>query len=330
MIDIRLLRYFVTVANEGNFNRAAERLHMAQPPLSRAIHQLESQVGTLLLDRTSRPVRLTGVGRLLYDQALQILMRIDDVEAMVKAAATSQRRRLVIGFVASTIYARLPELIREFRKAARNVEVVLVESSTLEQIAALKDGRIDVGFGRIRFEDPAVRRIILRHEKLIAAFPADHPLAGDEGPISLRDLSEEPQIIYPRAPRPSYADQVISLFRDHAIEPRIIHEARELQIAIGLVAAEEGVAVVPESVRRARSHDVAFRDLAEEATSPIIMSHRPGDHSPELALMTSIIARQYANWGYAVPAALTETFQAKPVVPAAPPSHTTLDAQGLA
>jgi DNA-binding transcriptional LysR family regulator len=154
-----------------------------------------------------------------------------------------------------------------------------------------------------------VRRIILRHEKLIAAFPIGHPLAKGERPISLIDLKDEPQIIYPRAPRPSYADQFISLFRDHAIEPKIVHEARELQIAIGLVAAEEGMAIVPDSVRRARSHDVAFRDLAEEAISPIIMSHRPGDHSPELALMASIIADQYAKWGYGVPAALSETIQ---------------------
>lgn len=308
MMDFRLLRYFVAVAEEGNFNRAAERLHIAQPPLSRAIQQLEAQVGAPLLDRASRPLRLTDVGRLLHAQALQLLSRMEDVETMVKTAATSQRRQLVIGFVASTIYARLPELIREFRKAAENVELVLVESTTLEQIAALREGRIDVGFGRIRLEDPSVRRIILRDEKLVAAFPLGHPLADGEGPVSLRDLADEPQIIYPRAPRPSYADQVISLFRDHAIEPRIVHEARELQIAIGLVAAEEGMAIVPESVQRARSHDVAFRELAEPATSPIIMSHRLGDRSPELALMAAVVARKYSEWGYEVPPALEEEF----------------------
>ena len=306
MIDLRLLRYFAAVAGEGNFNRAADRLHIAQPPLSRAIQQLEANVGAPLLDRSSRPLRLTDVGRLLYEQALQLLARMEDVETMVKTAATSQQRRLVIGFVASTIYARLPELIREFRKVAENVELVMVENTTLEQIAALKDGRIDVGFGRIRFEDPSVRRIILRNEKMIAAFPIDHPLAHGEGPISIRELADEPQIIYPRAPRPSYADQVLSLFRDHAIEPRVVHEARELQIAIGLVAAQEGIAIVPESVHRARSHDVAFRELVEPATSPIIMSHRPGDRSPELALMASVIARRYSEWGYEVPAALLE------------------------
>ncbi|WJT01071.1 LysR family transcriptional regulator [Novosphingobium humi] len=306
-MDLRLLRYFVAVTEEGNFHRAAERLHIAQPPLSRAIQQLEADVGSPLLDRAARPLRLTPVGKLLYSQALLMLARMEDLQTMVRAAATSKRRRLVLGFVASTIYARLPELIREFRKAARDVELVLVESTTLDQIAALKDGRIDIGFGRIRFEDPAVRRIILRHERLIAAFPMDHPLARQDGPVSLKELADEPQILYPRSPRPSYADQVISLFRDHGVEPRIVHEARELQIAIGLVAAEEGMAIVPESVRRARSHDVAYRELAEPATSPIILSHRAGDTSPELALMGAVIARMYQQWGYGVPAGLPES-----------------------
>lgn len=303
-MDFRLLRYFVAVASDGNFNRAAERLHIAQPPLSRAIQQLEAQVGTTLLDRSVRPLRLTPVGKLLYEQAMQILARMEDLESMIKSAAESKRRRLIIGFVASTIYARLPELIREFRKTAPDIELVMVESTTLDQIAALKEGRIDVGFGRIRFNDPAVRRIVLRNERLVAAFPMHHPLADEDSPISLRDLADEPQILYPRMPRPSYADQVISLFRDNGVEPKVVHEARELQIAIGLVAAEEGMAIVPESVRRARSHDVAFRDLLEPATSPIIMSHRPGDHSAELELMAAIIARKYAEWGYEVPAPL--------------------------
>ena len=304
MLDPRLLRYFIAVADARNFNRAADNLHIAQPPLSRAIQQLEAQLGTELLDRDSRPLRLTPAGKLLYPQARQILARMDDVETMMKAAAVSEKRRLVIGFVASTIYARLPELIREFRRTAQNTELVLVESTTLDQIAALKEGRIDIGFGRIRFDDPAVRRIVLREENLVAAFSVDHPLAAQKGPVSLQDLAGEPQIIYPRAPRPSYADQVLSLLRDHAIEPRVAHEARELQVAIGLVAAGEGIAIVPESVRYARSRDVMFRDLVEPATSPIIISHRVQDHSPELALMMNIIAQKYTDWGYAVPAAL--------------------------
>ncbi|WCT74128.1 LysR family transcriptional regulator [Sphingomonas naphthae] len=303
-MDLRHLRYFVTVAAERNFNRAAEKLHIAQPPLSRAIQQLEAELGAELIDRTARPLKLTNVGHLFHEQAVQVLRRMDDMRTMMSAAVSSERRRFTMGFVSSTIYARLPELIREFRGEAPDVELVLVESVTFDQIAALKDGRIDVGFGRIRFEDPAVRRTILRNERLVVALPAGSPLAQETTPISLADLAAQPLILYPRFPRPSYADQVLSLFHDHGIEPKVVYEARELQIAIGLVAAEEGIAIIPESVRRSRTEDVRYRDLVEPATSPIIMSQRVGDTSPELRLMARIIARKYAEWGYAVPESL--------------------------
>jgi DNA-binding transcriptional LysR family regulator len=303
-VDLRQLRYFVTVAAERNFNKAAERLHIAQPPLSRAIQQLEAELGAALIDRTARPLKLTTVGNLFYEQAIQVLGRMEDMRSMMRSAVASEKRRFTIGFVASTMYARLPELIRAFRLAAPDVELVLQESVTLDQITALKEGRIDVGFGRIRFEDPAVRRTILRYEPLVAALPRDSVLAQGSGPISLAEIGREPLILYPRLPRPSYADQVLSLFHDHGIAPRVVHEARELQIAIGLVAAEEGVAIVPESIRRSRSEDVRYRELVEAATSPIIMSQRIGDHSPEIRLMSDLIAQKYSEWGYDVPESL--------------------------
>jgi len=287
-MDLRLLRYFLAVAGERNFTRAAERLHIAQPPLSRAIRQLEEEVGGSLIDRQSQPLRLTPLGNLFHEQAAQIVHRMDDMQAMVQAAAVTERRRFTIGFVASTIYASLPEFIREFRARAADVEIVLVEITTLDQIAALKDGRIDVGFGRIRFDDPAIRRTVLFEEALVVAIPSHHRLAAATGPLSIREIALEPQILYPRSPRPSYADQVLSVFRDQGLEPRIAHEARELQIAIGLVAAEEGLAIVPESIRRSRGHDVVYRDLAEPATSPIIMSYRIADRSGPLDLMREI------------------------------------------
>jgi DNA-binding transcriptional LysR family regulator len=297
-MDIRHLRYFLAVANERNFTRAAERLNIAQPPLSRAIKQLEDEVGAPLIDRHARPLRLTPIGRLFREQSTQILGRMNDMKSMVQAAVAIDNRQFTIGFVASTIYARLPELIREFRIRAPNVQLSLIESTTLDQITALKEGRIDVGFGRIRFDDPAIRRTVLRNERLVVALPVHHRLAQDSGPVSLHKVAQEPQIVYPSVPRPSYADQVISLFRDYGYEPRLIHEARELQIAIGLVAAEEGVAVVPESVARSRTDDVAYRDLLEPATSPIIMSHRMDDTAFELKLMASIISEKYEEWGY--------------------------------
>lgn len=303
-MDLRQLRHFLAVANARSFSRAAEQLNIAQPPLSRTIRHLELDVGGPLFDRSARPLALTPLGNLLYEQARQILLRMSDMQDMMQTAAAMERRRFTIGFVASTIYARLPELIRTFRQRAPAVELSLVESTTLEQLSALKDGRIDVGFGRIRFEDPAITRTILRNERLAVALPRGHHLALSGGPLTLKQVAAEPQILYPRTPRPSYADQVVSLFRDYGLEPKIAHESRELQIAIGLVAAEEGVAIIPESISRSRSHDVVYRELVEAVTSPIIMSHRTNDHSPELRLMAEVIAGAYAGWGYPVPEAL--------------------------
>jgi DNA-binding transcriptional LysR family regulator len=304
-MEIRHLRYFVTVAQERNFTRAAEKLHIAQPPLSRQIQQLEEELGIVLLDRDSRPLRLTEAGRLLYEHAAQVLERFDDLRTMMKRFREAERPRFVIGFVASTIYAALPNLIRRFRAETPGLDVSLVEMVSLEQIAALKDGRIDVGFGRIRLDDPAVRRDVLREERLVVALPLSHPLLEREGPLSFTELAGEPLILYPRVPRPSYADQVISIFRDRGLEPNIAHEARELQTAIGLVAAEVGICIVPTSVQRLRRDDVVYRELVEQTiTSPIIMSRRINDRSPELAVMSRVIIEAYQEWGWKVPEGL--------------------------
>jgi LysR family transcriptional regulator, benzoate and cis,cis-muconate-responsive activator of ben and cat genes len=300
-MDLRQLRYFVTVAEERNFHRAAERLHIAQPPLSRQIQQLEGEVGAELIDRASRPIKLTEPGRLFYEQAIQVLARVEEMRTMMNRALVLEKRRFVIGFVGSVLYAHLPELIREFRRQAPSVDLQLVELVSLDQIMALKEGRIDVGFGRVRFDDDQVQRMILREEPLIAALPVDHPLAGDDSPVSLEQLAGEPLILYPRAPRPGYADQVLALFHDKGLQPWIVHEARELQIAIGLVAAEEGVCIVPVSVQKSRVAGVRYKPLADQATSPIIMSYRIGDKLPELALMADVIGRMYQSWGYDVP-----------------------------
>jgi LysR family transcriptional regulator, benzoate and cis,cis-muconate-responsive activator of ben and cat genes len=304
-MEIRHLRYFVTVARERNFTRAADKLHIAQPPLSRQIQQLEEEVGMVLLDRDSRPLRLTEAGRLLYEHAAQVLERFDDLRTMMRRFREAERPRYVIGFVASTIYAALPALIRRFRAETPGLDVSLVEMASLEQIAALKDGRIDVGFGRIRLDDPVVRRDVLREERLVVALPLSHPLLQREGSLSFAELAAEPLILYPRVPRPSYADQVISIFRDRGLEPHIAHEARELQTAIGLVAAEVGICIVPTSVQRLRRDDVVYRELIEQnITSPIIMSRRANDRSHESTVMARVVVEAYREWGWKIPEGL--------------------------
>jgi DNA-binding transcriptional LysR family regulator len=207
------------VAKEQNFTRAAEKLHIAQPPLSRQIQQLEEELGVVLFERGSRPVRLTEAGRVLFNQVVHVLESVDGIKGMAQRLRDAERPRLGVGLARSTLYGKMPDVIRRYRAARPRVELVLLALTTPEQVVALKEGRIDVGFGRIAFDDPAVERILLRNERLVVALPSNHPWAGHRGAIPLAQMVTEPLIIYPTAPRPSYADQVLELFRGRNLRP---------------------------------------------------------------------------------------------------------------
>ncbi|OYU47839.1 MAG: LysR family transcriptional regulator [Rhizobiales bacterium PAR1] len=294
-MELRHLRYFTTVAAEGSFSRAAEKLHIAQPPLSRQVQQLEEELGVRLLDR-GRPLTLTEPGRYLFEQARQILQRVEDVRSMTRRIAKGMVLQFNIGFVASTLYDDLPELIRRFRITVPGVDVHLLELTTLEQVAALKDGRIDIGFGRLRFDDSLIVRKVIREETLCVAVPKGHRLAAAAGKVRLRETAGEPLILYPRAPRPGYADQVLSFYHDAGVDPMISMEARELQTALGLVASGGGISIVPASVRRLGRDDVAYIELDEpKMTSPIIMSYRKNDSSRLLAQLVKLV-QEFDKW----------------------------------
>ncbi len=292
-MELRHLRYFVAVAEERNFTRAAQRLHIAQPPLSRQIQQLEESLGVQLFERNSRPLKLTETGKFFYSHAVQLLAQTHDLESMTRRVGNIERS-LSVGFVGSTLYGMLPKIIRRFRDENKTVELSLHEMSTMDQIRALKDGRIDVGFGRIRHEDANIRRVILREEKMIVALPVGHPLSIAKPVLALRDVVQETLIIFPKAPRPSYADQVLAAFQDRALTPRRIYEVRELQIALGLVAAGEGISIVPSSVYGLKRDDVSYKELDDPTlVSPLIMSMRALDESRDIKEMLELIYRLY-------------------------------------
>lgn len=287
-MDLRHLRSFVAVATEQNFTRAAEAMGIAQPPLSRQIRELEVEMGVLLFDRGSRPVRLTEAGRILYEQVVQILTSIDQLGHMMSQIASTQQPRFVIGVVGSIMHGALPEMIRSFRASAANIEVELVELTTVEQVSALKTGRIDAGLGRVRVDDPAIRREILYEEPLVGALSSSDPAAAAGEEISLDLLATGTLILYPTLPRPSYADQVLSLLRDYGCNPRKIVEVREVQTALGLVAAQSGRAIVPSSMRHIQREDIVYLPIGERPTSPIILSQRTMDDSANGALIKEI------------------------------------------
>lgn len=269
-MEIRQLRYLVAVARERNFTHAAAQLHIAQPPLSRQIQLLEEELGVVLVER-SRPLRLTEAGRLFYEQAAQILERLDQLVTATRRVGAHRKSVLSVGFVASTLYGNLPRLVRKLRERLPDVEIQLVEMFSMQQLEALRTGRIDVGFGRVRINDPAVDREVLVEEPLVIASSVARLRGG---------LGGKPLIVYPKEPRPSFADTVLTLLADHHIETAEVHEVRELQTALGLVAAGAGNCVVPASAARMRS-DLHYQPLElAGATSPVIMSRRLRDTSP--------------------------------------------------
>lgn len=294
-MDLRQLRYFVAVARERNFTRAAQMLHIAQPPLSRQIQLLEEELGVPLILRDTRPVKLTDAGRLFYEQALQVLGRVEQMRAATRRVGLNQNSVLSIGFVASTLYGGLPSLVRKLRRHAPELDIQLLELLSVQQIPALKEGRIDIGFGRLRHNDPNVVGIVLREERLAVAIPRDTPFASDPTPLPIEALAGQKLIVYPKEPRPSYADHVLGLLESHDVRPAEVHEVREIQTALGLVAADSGLCVVPCSAQQMRS-DLHYRLIeGERMTSPVILNHRIGDQSKYIDLVKQLIRDMYAE-----------------------------------
>jgi LysR family transcriptional regulator, benzoate and cis,cis-muconate-responsive activator of ben and cat genes len=272
-MELRHLRYFVAVATARNFTRAADTLGVSQPPLSRQIRDLEDELGVPLFVRDTRPVQLTEAGRTFLPEAEAILAHVEQLARRMKRLSAP---RFVVGVVGSILQGAMPEMIRRFRETSPAIDVDLIEMTTIEQIEALKDGRIDAGLGRLRIEDAEIRRTVLHAEPLVLAEPARAEHAQHQA--WLEAVSGRTLVLYPSTPRPSYADQVLALLADKGVRPERLIEVREVQTALGLVAAGVGLAIVPESLRTSQRSDIAYTPLADpEAASPIILSQRRAD-----------------------------------------------------
>ncbi|WP_010111235.1 cis,cis-muconate-binding transcription regulator CatM [Acinetobacter sp. P8-3-8] len=279
-MELRHLRYFVTVVEEQSITKAAEKLCMAQPPLSRQIQKLEEELGILLFERGSRPARTTEAGQFFYQHAVQILTHTAQATSMAKRIS-SVNKIVRIGYVSSLLYALLPQIIYLFRQNNPEIEVELIECGTKNQIEALKQGKIDIGFGRLRISDPAIKRILLREEKLKLAVHKNHHLAEfmNQG-IYLSQIINEPIFSYPASQKPNFSTLIQSIFTELGLVPKDMIEVREIHMALGLTASGEGICIIPESASDIGMKNLVYIPILDvEAYSPISLSVRNMDQS---------------------------------------------------
>ncbi len=261
-MELRHLRYFVAVAAELHFGRAAERLHMAQPPLSQQIRQLETEIGFELFHRTKRSVQLTEAGQLFLVRVQALFAQLDQAIELGRQVSRGELGQLVVGFVGSAAYNVLPPILQRMRKQVPGVVLELRESTTVQQLQWVVEGHIDVGFVRPPVDLPGLESEVIFQESLMVALPESHPLCEAET-VSVRLLLHEPFIQFPRALAPGLYDPIISLCQQFGFSPKVVQEAIQMQTIVSLVAAEMGVAIVPASLQNLQRVGVVYKPLAE-------------------------------------------------------------------
>ncbi|MFT3769028.1 MAG: LysR family transcriptional regulator [Minicystis sp.] len=287
-MELRHLRYFLAVAEERHFGRAARRLHIAQPPLSRQIQALEAELGFPLFDRARRRVELTPAGAVLVAYARRVIETLDIGLREAGRAAAGQIGRIAVGYPSSVAFSGLPELLRAFRTRSPAVDVVLREMPPQEQVDALKDGRLDVGFIRGPLRDTDLASRLVRKEPLVVALPEGHPLAA-HAKIAIGMLAHEPFVSFPRPRGPAFFDSIMRLCNDAGFTPRIVQEAPQLDL-VSLVAAGFGVAILPDSVGSVGRPGALFRPLAGVPPTELFVAWRSGDASPVLRDFLEVVA----------------------------------------
>ena len=282
-VELRHLRYFIAVADELHFSRAAERLGMSQPPLSQQIRDLESMLGVRLLRRTNRRVELTDAGRAYLDAARDIIARVDDAGDVARRAERGEIGELHVAFTRSTpLIEPFPRAIRAFREAYPAVRLVLVERNTMQQVECLLDGSQDVGLLRGGILPASLVSKQLVCDPLVAVLRADHPLATrNRKGLRMEELADEHFVVFARGAGTGVYDQLLAMCRNAGFMPRIAQEAGESSTMVSLVAAGLGVAVLPESMRHLHIKGVAYVVIdSPDSASELHLVHRRDDTSP--------------------------------------------------
>ena len=264
-MELRHLRYFVAVAEELHFGRAAIRLSIVQPSLSQQIRQLEDELGFPLLRRTKRFVELTDAGKVFLSAAQNILAQVQEAKRIAQRAYRGEEGRLVVGYISSSTYDLLPMMLRAYRERFPHVEVALRELTTQEQVRALEEDYIQVGLLRLPISAPMLNVKVVRQEPIVCVLPEEHPLASRER-IATPLLAQEPFVLQSRQRGGGYYVQLMKLCLASGFSPNVIQEVTEMHTIVSLVAAGMGVSLVPLSTRNIRSQGVVYRELEGTAT----------------------------------------------------------------
>jgi DNA-binding transcriptional LysR family regulator len=264
-VELRQLRYFVAIAEEGSLSRAAGRLHVSQPPLSTQMKSLEIELGVKLFERSNRGVSLTAAGVVFFDESRAVLARLEHATAEARRADRADVGMLSVGFVSIADYGILPPALRSFRASFPLVDVQLHELTTDAQVRELRAARLDLGIGLAPVDEPDIEFEGVLREELVLAAPLGHPAVRGGGAVGLRALSKESFIVPPRDVAPGLYDLTISQCRAAGFAPKITQHARQMQTVIGLVACGMGFALVPSSVRHLRRTGVRYLSLRGKA-----------------------------------------------------------------
>jgi DNA-binding transcriptional LysR family regulator len=256
-MEFRHLRYFVVLADELHFGRAARRLAISQPPLSLNIQQLEGSLGVTLFERNSKGVKLTPAGIAFREAALRLLAETEQAKDIVQQVARGVLSRVRIGFVGSMLFRDMPERLTAFQTEQPRVEIVLTELNSAEQIDALLRGQIDLGFVHTERVPRELRKMLYRSEPFVCCVPEGHPVARKKM-VKLESLSEEPFVLFARDASPDYYERILALCAEQGLQPRIKHEVRHWLSVVSLVSKGMGIALVPRALTESGIAGVRF------------------------------------------------------------------------
>jgi DNA-binding transcriptional LysR family regulator len=290
-VELRHLRYFAAVAEELHFGRAAQRLHIVQPALSKQIANLENELGVQLFHRTRRRVTITAAGRALYDEVRVILQRIERAVETAQMTATGQIGSLDLGFVGPAMWSVLPRLLESHHRRLPDVRFRLSELSSVAQIAGLRNGTLDAGFVRLPLHDyDDIEFTVLLREPFVVTLQESHPAAASRS-VDLAQLAAEPFIFVPRRVEPGFYDRCIALCQSYGFSPNIVEEGTGPTAICGMVATGLGITLSPASILNAPWPGVVFRELSKLGLElELAVATRREEHSAALRAFFETIA----------------------------------------